>query len=226
MNQAVVDQMQQAASTLTQQVAPEYAPLIDEIVQLEWDQFQRTVNQGGRASCQNNWPTFQQMRVSQFATWPRKVLESYLHDLHQAQATGGNLITEKYARMMASTDPVEYTRSIEPYMRPLGNQRIAQQERIIAQQVKWAREFMEQWPHLGAGMRVLTSAQDSREHTSFETYLRGELSTYSQRTLDYYEQFITNVRQTRRNITSEIITVTVRIAGFDTLVAAENAQIA
>ena len=50
--------------------------LIERIVRHEWDQFQRTNNEGGRAACQGNWPVFRQMRTSQFMTWPDPLLDS------------------------------------------------------------------------------------------------------------------------------------------------------
>ena len=77
--------------------------LVEEVIRREWDQFQRTENEGGRASCQGNWPMFHQMRASQFMTWPEDLLRSYLDDLDEANRVGRNLVTEKYARMMAST---------------------------------------------------------------------------------------------------------------------------
>ena len=90
--------------------------LTERIVALEWDQFQRTENEGGRASCQGNWPVFRQMRSSQFLTWPLDLLVSYRDDLVEADRVGRNLVTEKYARMMASTAPDEYRERIEPYI--------------------------------------------------------------------------------------------------------------
>ena len=38
--------------------------LREAIVRHEWDQFQRTNNEGGRAACQGNWPVFHQMRLA------------------------------------------------------------------------------------------------------------------------------------------------------------------
>ena len=80
--------------------------LIERIVRHEWDQFQRTNNEGGRAACQGNWPVFRQMRTSQFMTWPDPLLDSYLADLVEAERVGRNLVTEKYGRMMESTAPL------------------------------------------------------------------------------------------------------------------------
>ena len=43
--------------------------LVDKIIELEWEAFDQVENEGGRASCQNNWPTFQILRTSQYLTW-------------------------------------------------------------------------------------------------------------------------------------------------------------
>ena len=186
--------------------------LVETIVRLEWDTFQRTTNTGGRAACQGNWPVFHQMRASQFLTWPENLLASR------------NLVTEKYARMMRSTHPEEYAATIEPYIPALSAARETEQETIIATQVAWAREFRERYPKLGASMRVLTTAEDTPDATSFETYLRGELGTYSERTLDLYGDFVARLATEHRNLTEETIGNTVRIAGFAGLDEAELAQ--
>ena len=200
--------------------------LVEEVIRREWDQFQRTENEGGRASCQGNWPMFHQMRASQFMTWPEDLLRSYLDDLTEADMAGRNLVTEKYARMMASTAPDEYRERIEPFIPRLSGTRVADQERVIAVQVAWARDFRERYPKLGAAMRVLTTAEDTPEDTSFETYLRGELGTYSDRTLARYAAMVEDLRDAGRNLTEETVLNTVRLGGFADLDEAEAAQAA
>lgn len=202
----------------------DHTALIARIVRLEWDQFQRTNNEGGRAACQGNWPVFNQMRTSQFLTWSEPLLDSYLNDLTEADRIGRNLVTEKYGRMMASTAPADYRANIEPYIPRLSAERVAKQERIIAAQVAWATEFRERWPKLGRAMRVLTTAEDTADATSFETYLRGELGTYSDATLDLYGRMIDDCRAAGRNLTEETIRATVRLGGFSDLAEAEAAQ--
>ena len=198
--------------------------LREAIVRHEWDQFQRTNNEGGRAACQGNWPMFHQMRLSQFLTWPHDLLASYRNDLERADATGRNLVTEKYGRMMRSTHPEEYTANIEPYIPSLSASREALQERIIAMQVAWARKFRERYPKLGQAMRVLTTAEDTADATSFETYLRGELGTYSEHTLNLYLAFVEHLAGEQRNLTEETIANTVRFGGFHDLMEAESTQ--
>lgn len=200
--------------------------LVEEVIRREWDQFQRTENEGGRASCQGNWPMFHQMRASQFMTWPEDLLRSYLDDLDEANRVGRNLVTEKYARMMASTAPDEYRERIEPFIPRLSDERVARQERVIAVQVAWARDFRGRYPKLGAAMRVLTTAEDTPEDTSFETYLRGELGTYSDRTMALYEAMVENLQAAGRNLTEQTVANTVRLGEFADLEEAEAAQAA
>lgn len=200
--------------------------LVEEVIRREWDQFQRTENEGGRASCQGNWPMFYQMRASQFMTWPEDLLRSYLDDLDEANRVGRNLVTEKYARMMASTAPDEYRERIEPFIPRLSDERVARQERVIAVQVAWARDFRGRYPKLGAAMRVLTTAEDTPEDTSFETYLRGELGTYSDRTMALYEAMVEDLQAAGRNLTEQTVANTVRLGGFADLTEAEAAQAA
>lgn len=199
-------------------------PLLETVIRLEWDQFQRTDNEGGRAACQGNWPMFHEMRLSQFLTWTPALLASYENDLRQADRTGHNLVTEKYARMMASTAPDIYRERIEPYIPRLSEDRIARQERVIARQVAWARVFAERWPALGGAMRVLTTAQDTPEQTSFETYLRGELGTYSDATFVEYERLVDAIAAQGGNLTEQTVRNTVRLAGYAGLDEAQTAQ--
>lgn len=204
---------------------PKTQKLAEEITKLEWDQFQLTENEGGRANCQGNWPTFRIMRISQFLAWPLDLQESYKQDLERAHSDGGNLITEKYARMMESTAPEIFERTIKPYIKPILEPRKSAQEQIILTQVEWAADFRNCYPHLGLAMRVLKTSEDTAENTSFETYLRGELSTYSDATFAKYQRFVHNLRAENLNLTQMIIANTVHMYGYDSLEAAERAQI-
>lgn len=203
---------------------PRTENLAEEITKLEWDQFQLTQNEGGRANCQGNWPTFRIMRMSQFLAWPLDLQESYKQDLERANSDGRNLITEKYARMMESTAPEIFERTIKPYIKPILEPRKSAQEQIILTQVEWAADFHNRYPHLGLAMRVLKTSEDTAENTSFETYLRGELSTYSDATFAKYQRFVNNLRTENLNLTQMIIANTVRMYGYDSLEAAERAR--
>ena len=164
--------------------------------------------------------------VGQFLTWERPLLTSYAADLDAADHVGRNLVTEKYGRMMASTAPENFTKNIEPYIPRLSEERAARQEQVIAQQVAWAKDFRERYPKLGEAMRALTTTEDTPSATSFETYLRGELGTYSDQTFERYEAMIGEraAASPQRNITEETLLHTVQLGGFDTLEEAEASQ--
>ncbi|MCI1984846.1 MAG: DUF4125 family protein [Bifidobacteriaceae bacterium] len=204
--------------------AQDLTKLVETIVMTEWDQFQEVNNEGGPANCQGNWPTFFQMRASQFMTWNRVTLESYHADLERANESGRNLLTEKYGLMMASTDPEYFQQNLAAYMPKINEIRTEQQERIITLQVAWAYDFRDRFPKLGQAMRVLRTSEDTAETTSFETYLRAEMSTYSQTTLDHYQALILEDRAQGINITEQTILNTVHLGGFATLDEAEAAQ--
>ncbi|WP_176564454.1 DUF4125 family protein [Demequina maris] len=194
------------------------------VVRHEFAQFQHVRGEDGRADCQDDWPTFRAMRLSQFLEWTPRLLDSYADDLDVADATGRNLLTEKYARMMRSTAPERYARDIAPHLPPLSSTRVALQERIVATQVAWARDFRTRYPRLGAGMRVLTTSEDTADATSLETYLRGELGTYSTRTLRLYAELVDGVAAAGGNLTERAVARTAGYAGFADLEAAEEAQ--
>ncbi|MFP5360246.1 MAG: DUF4125 family protein [Actinomycetes bacterium] len=196
----------------------------ERVARHEFAQFQHVRGEDGRADCQDDWPTFRAMRVSQFLTWTLPLLESYAADLDAADVTGRNLVTEKYARMMESVEPERFARDLAPHLPPLSSARVALQERIIAAQVAWAKDFRDRFPRLGQGMRVLTTAEDTLADTSFETYLRGELGTYSTRTLRLYGELVDALESEQVNLTELTVGHTVALAGFATLAEAEEAQ--
>lgn len=90
------------------ETGPARVGLIDAIVEGEWEMFHSVNNVGGPAECQSQQNTFEIMRRAQFSTWGDKTLSCYLEDIKKAQIQGRNLMTEKYARMMAVTHPAEF----------------------------------------------------------------------------------------------------------------------
>ena len=70
--------------------------LIESIISLEWNMFQNVKNIGGRASCQDNYKTFYIMRRSQYENWTDDMLRCYYTYAASCEASGRNLLTEKY----------------------------------------------------------------------------------------------------------------------------------
>ncbi len=156
--------------------------LIAQIVAQEWAMFDEVQNNGGRAECQNNPREFEIMRSSQLKTWSEDVLKSYLHDLTSAAYSKRNLLTEKYAYMMESTYPEEFAQ-IKQFLPEVAPEVRVKIDEIVDINLVWQKEAEEKYPNLRAKGRPLTSKEDSAYQTSFETYLRGELMTYSAETV-------------------------------------------
>ena len=194
---------------------------VDRIVNLEWKQFDKVKNEGGRADCQDDFDTFSIMRRSQYLTWPYELLESFYNDLVIAEEKGWNLIMEKYARMMKSTNPEKY-KAFERDLPVLSDERIAIQEEIISIQVAWMEEFANSYPKMAGNARSIRTNEDNEWNTSYETYLRGEISTYSEKTFVLYGRFIVNLLNENKNLAYEIMENTAKLYGYESVEEAEE----
>lgn len=198
----------------------EMNPIIEQIVEMEWEMFQNVRNTGGRAACKDDFETFDVMRKSQFLIWDLPLLESYWQDLQEGKAQGRNLVMEKYAYMMESTAPKEYE-AIATGLPKISEEKQAMVEQIVAIQVGWREEFAEKYPHLSGQARIIHTSEDTLYDISFETYLRGELKTYSMQTLVLYGRRIVAFVQEQKNMTEEIMRYTTAFYGYKTLEDAE-----
>jgi hypothetical protein len=197
--------------------------MIDKVIAEEWSQFDKVQNIGGRADCQDDYETFSIMRKAQYMLWSKEMLESFYEDLITARDKGWNLITEKYARMMQSTNPLEYAR-LENDLPEINEDRIKIQEEIIKIQVGWMEDFAKLYPKLSGNMRTIHTSSDTSFNTSYETYLRGELCTYSEKTMILYASFIIGLLNAGRNLAIEVMGNTAKLYGFDSLLEAEQKQ--
>lgn len=209
-----------AKSVLAQKTDEE---LIREIAEAEFAAFDRVRNTGGRAFCQNDWPTFSIMRRSQYMTWSRKLLLQYLYEFRAELGRGRNLVEEKYGRMMESNYPEEYEKIRDrfPALSPEKKQIV---EAIVQLQVGFMEEFAARYPHLAGNARLIHTSEDVFGDTSYETYLRGEISTYSDKLLEMYGRFVAELAGSGQNPAERIMENTVHLYGYADLEAAEQAQ--
>lgn len=195
--------------------------LIQRLVQTEWELFQATQNEGGRAPCQDDYETFRVMRTGQAMGWSSAMAASWLQDLEDARSQGRNPVMEKYARMMAFTAPEEY-RAMEHLLPPIGAEAMAQARRLTAQTVAWAEEAEKQYPYVLASGRPIRAGSDTPTATSLETYCYGELLTCSGRTLSLFEAYYGEKVSKGENLYIEIQTCTARLLGYASLAEAER----
>ena len=78
-------------------------------------------------------------------------------------------------------------------------------------------EFAAKYPKAAGNARSIHTAEDTPFNTSYETYLRGELSTYSDMTLDLYGRFIAGLCQKGENLAKLIMTNTALLYGYESL---------
>jgi len=195
--------------------------LVDKIVLLEWDAFDKVRNEGGRAFCQNDWGTFSIMRKSQYLTWTEKMLLQYAGDFEEANNKGLNMISEKYARMMESTTPDHYEK-LKDFLPVRDDKQKAITEEIIAIQIGWMEDFAHIHPALAQNARTIHTKDDTPFDTSYETYLRGELLTYSEEMIGLYGRFIARLAVENKNLARMIMENTVHFYGYENLEDAEK----
>jgi len=195
--------------------------LIEKIIKFEWNEFQHVENEGGRASCQDNWETFEIARKSQFLSWNEGLLESYYDDLLNAKNQGRNLLTEKYARMMENTAPNKYEK-LKHRIPVISNEKKSLIKEIIRLRVKWAEEFAVECPNISGNGRLIHSYEDNDNDTSIETYLRGELGTYSEKTVKLYYEYVKMLGSQGKNLSRMIMDNTAQAYGYESLDEAEK----
>ncbi len=195
--------------------------LVEYIVSLEWQAFDEVQNQGGRADCQDDWGTFSIMRKSQYLAWPIDLIIHFIEDFRNANANHWNLITEKYGRMMKTTNPLEYAQ-IANKLPAISDVQQGIIEQIVEIQVSWMEQFAADYPQMAYNSRSIHTSEDTPVHTSYETYLRGELSTYSHDTLKLYGGFVVDLARKGQNLAKIIMNNTALLYGYDSLDHAEE----
>ena len=181
--------------------------LINQVLEKELTMF---VNVAARqkADCQERPDEFKRHRSAQFSTWSLSTLKSYFNDLIQAEKSGRNLMTLKYARM----EGLIPTLNDDPII-----------EKIIDAQYGWQKEMLERFPFLMRGARAIESSGGTDAYTSFVTYLRGELETYSHETLRLLHEDVKKYKTENRNMSEALYTVLVESYGYQCLEDAESA---
>jgi hypothetical protein len=175
--------------------------LIEQILDLELEMF-LTVSSRQRAACQEQPESFRLHRGAQFSVWSEMTLNSYLDDLKRAKLEGTNLMTIKYARM----ENLIPKQNKSPLI-----------DKIVTIHYEWQQEMIKKYPNLMAGARPLSSVDDGTYQTSFETYLRGELETYSENTLSLLYDDMIQKQENGINMSEEVYINLVRELGYSSL---------
>lgn len=184
----------------------EKAKLLDDILDLEMAMF-LSVPTDGPCSCKEHPLSFRTNRRVQFLAWSSEALLSYREDLRRATSEGRNLMTYKYARM----DSLLPCENHEPLV-----------DVIARQQLEWQELLFRKYPKFMHGARPLERSQDTSKATSFETYLRAELETFSAATLSLLNQEIQRKKAQGINMSEEIYGYLLEAEGLPSLPELEN----
>ena len=204
-----------------------YEKSVDElseyVAKLEFKTFDKVKNKGGRAYCQNDWPTFRIMRKSQYMNWTVEMLVQYITDFEGALSEGRNMITEKYGYMMESTRPEEFEEIKDklPRVSPKKKRIVDELAKI---HVEWTEDFGRRYPDLIKHARTIHSSEDVPRSVSSETYLKGELYTYSDKMLMMYGRFIIYSYKNGINLTEKTVENTVKMYGYKGLSDASDSE--
>jgi hypothetical protein len=181
------------------------ADIIEAIVDLELEMF-LSVPSDGQSECQKHPEGFKFHRRMQFSVWSEATLDGYRQDLMLACKNGENLMTVKYARMQGLLP----CRNANPLI-----------DELVRIKMAWQAEMLRRWPALLGSGRPLTGSEGDKPMTSFATYARGELETYSDGTLSSLYADMCAMLDRGINASEEIYRLQAEKSGFDSLEAAE-----
>ena len=184
--------------------------IINEILEKEWKYFSNLNNIGGRADCQDNREDFIIMRKSQWETFNEETLLSYLEDLNSKN----NPLFQKYAQMMKYNSPEEYEK-IKDILEKASEEKTDLINKIMFIYMEWEKEFFERYPIFSSMGRPLYSSEDDNIETSIETYLRGELLSYSGKTLKLYLNYVIDNKEKNINLAIKNMDNLARMQGFN-----------
>ena len=194
---------------------------IRKIIDIEWEMF-HNVNGEDRVDCQDDKTTFELMRNAQFSAWSDEAAQAYLEDVQQAQKDGRSLVREKYIWMMQNTDPegFEHFKGDLPEVSEEKNKLVAD---IWSHMLAQTEKMREKYPLLALGGRPLHASEES-EWPSVETYQKGELLTFSNKTLKALLAHIEELEKQGVDLAYKIQENSITCLGYKTMEEAEFAM--
>ncbi|MBS6798870.1 MAG: DUF4125 family protein [Firmicutes bacterium] len=196
---------------------------IEEIIKIEWQMFQNVDNLGGRADCQDDFETFYIMRRSQYDNWTEEMVRVYGDFAAKSLKEGRNLISEKYARMMAYTDLHYFNKHLRDKLPAVPAKNFRLINKIVERLICWEEEMARRYPKLAGTARPIRSSEDKYGFTSMETYARGELETYPEELLALYCQYVDDLWDEGISLSRKNLQTMVSMYGYDSIEEAEGA---
>lgn len=178
--------------------------LVTHVLDCEWALFTQ-VRGAGSAPCQSAPDSFRAIRGSLFELWTAEMLAAYLETLERAVAQGRNPLAEKYARMDGLIPPL----TDDPLI-----------PAIVAIEERWQAELQARFPALYR--RCCRSRAPTGDGREFSVYLRCELETYGERTVQLYYDNVARAEAAGLNLAIEALDRLIVHSGYADLEQAER----
>lgn len=178
--------------------------LVADVLDREWELFGR-VHSAAPVRCQSAPASFRAIRGSLFELWTAEMLAAYLETLERAIAQGRNPLAEKYARMDGLIPPLSENPLIPA---------------IVAVEERWQAALQARYPALYR--RCCRSRAPTGDGRNFSVYLRCELETYGERTVQLYHENVERADAAGRNLAIEALDRLVERSGYASLEQAEQ----
>lgn len=119
------------------------------------------------------------------------------------------------------TAPKEYAdfKDCLPYRSPI---RLERQEYVIGQEVAWNEKLGVKYPNFARHGRKIHTYEDTPWETSAETYLRGEMTTWSDRTFNIYKAWIDMLIKAGYNLAQMTAENMVKLYGYTSVEQVEQ----
>ena len=111
---------------------------------------------------------------------------------------------------------------IKDYLPEISPEKEELVQKIVEIYLHWEEEIIQKYPKVTAKGRPLHSEFDTPNHTSIETYLKGELSSYSVKTLKLYYEYIQSCVTNNVNLAENNLENIVLEKGYKTIDEAEK----
>ena len=108
------------------------------------------------------------------------------------------------------------------FITPISQEKKDLVNKIVEIYLKGEEEMIEKYPKLSSRARPLHSKDDTPNYVSIETYLKGELSSYSIKTLKLYFEYIQESLNQGINLAKKNLENIAKMKGYESLEDVEN----
>lgn len=194
--------------------------IMNTVIDTEWEMFQNVRNAGGKASCQNDPDTFYIMRYSNYCVMSQMTMDKIRNDYLNAKLKERNLVMERYAYMMAETHPDYFKEYLQPFLPVVSTVKNGLVESCMECYIRFQKEFIKRYPGYAAKGRPMEGT--AQPGVSVVTYMRGELKTYSEDTLESFLKDLRSADQTDHNLVEAVQKATVGFYGYRSIEEAQT----